>query len=458
MSWVAYLGDTMTGQISQQIDVPNFSWSITVSDTTFTTTRDKSVEDDSGHGVTLPWGAVPADDPSERASMLMPIKRCLSLMWIGDDDVVHPIIWGAIGPRTDSWEDTSFDIMSAMSILENRFVINENVFGAVNGYTKVQEYDDWKQPDNDDRGYSEGAHVKHNGRVWESKVDGNKQEPGKGDSWEDQGDVPVPQPATFTRNAIYYGGMSLRGIASEVGRLCTDYKPAGQLPIDWTYLGEKGKHERTYDGFDVGNNSCADVLDKITNVLSGPDMQFRPYLADNQHVRLRFLAGSDSDIYLGQSVVHSLSCFPGGGSLQDVQVDFGYPTERVYGTGSGTDEAQLCHLSQDLSLCQMRDPWPLLEVHYNDSDGDSAALIKDHTDAELSASSWPAMQLRGTVDFADPDVPAPGSIWPGETVDVSLTGFPTIPDGVYEMRLMSMSGDQTTKATLDFKAIANPIV
>lgn len=454
MTWACFLGDTRTGLLAQQVDVPAFSWSMTVSDSTFTTTRDRRVDEAEGSGVELPWGAVHAENQPDRCEAVMPLKRCLTLMWVGEDGTLTPLVWGAIGPRTDKWDCTSFNLLSAMSLLESRFAVREGAFGAVRGMTEVEERDEWERRDD---GYSEGATVSHGGRVWRSEKDGNRDEPGKSDSWTDMGPVETTQAGTFTREAITYGRMSLRGIAASVGELCTSAKPGGELPIDWTYAGEPGSESRTYDGFDVGNNSCADIIGSITATTDGPDVQFRPYMADSRHVRLRFTAASDADVYIGQSAVHTLSCFPGGGSLQDVEVDFGYPVMRLYATGAGTDEAQLCHLSQNLSLCQTYDPWPLVEEHYSDPDADSGAILASDSDAELEAGRMPAMQIRGYVDFADPDVPDPGTLWPGETVEVALWGFPTVPDGVYETRLMSMSGDQSTRARLEFRAIPNPV-
>lgn len=51
---------------------------------------------------------------------------------------------------------------------------------------------------------------------------------------------------------------------------------------------------------------------------------------------------------------------------------------------------------------------------------------------------------------------APGTFWPGEIFEVSITGFPDLPDGIYRQRLMKMSGDQTGKVTLLFDICEDP--
>ena len=40
---------------------------------------------------------------------------------------------------------------------------------------------------------------------------------------------------------------------------------------------------------------------------------------------------------------------------------------------------------------------------------------------------------------------------------VMIDGFPTLPDGVHRCRLMQMSGDQSTTATLKFDVMDDPI-
>ena len=66
MSWVAYLYDTVSGQLAQEIDIPSFTWSMTVSDSSFSTTKDKGVGDDEVSGLELPWSQIPGDDPAAR--------------------------------------------------------------------------------------------------------------------------------------------------------------------------------------------------------------------------------------------------------------------------------------------------------------------------------------------------------------------------------------------------------
>lgn len=405
MTWAGCLVDTVSGQLAQEIDIPAFTWSMTVSDSSFSTTKDKGVGEDEMGGLELAWSQIPGTTPAAKASALMCGKRGLIMFWrTGRDDLNSlgtPVVGGIFGVRQSNPLDVSIPLDSVMTLLASRYLVHEGKFGTGGDHTAQSSY-----------------------------------------SWK---------------------GMSLRGIACEVIQQCTSRKPGGQLPIDLPYLGEKGSHERTdWQDWNVQNQSCRDLLTKLANVQGGPDMQFRPYLADSQHVRWRFEAGSDGDVYLGQKTVHSLEYHPQGGTLENLTVDRMAPVQRIYATGSGSDKATLCYLAEDLALCQRTDPWPLMECAYSDSDTTNYAVLKSHALSRLESNSRPLMQVSGEIDVDDVDasgVPLHplGSFWPGEMFYVSIVGFPDLPDDVYELRLMKMSGDETSKVKLVFDICEDPV-
>ena len=228
---------------------------------------------------------IPGFTPTARADALMCGKRGLVLFWHSslDDDALFgtPII-GVFGVRSSTPHDVSISLNSLLTVLGDRILAHEGGLG------------------------TNAAHT---------------------------------APETFA-----WKGLSLRAIACEVIRQCTSAKPAGMLPIDLPWLNEAGNHQRIdYQDWDVQNQSCKQILTKLSNVIGGPDMQFRPYLADSQHVRYRFEAGSDGDVYLGQKTIHSLAWHPLGGTLEDLKVDRMAPTQRVYATGAGLS---LIHISE----------------------------------------------------------------------------------------------------------------
>lgn len=131
-------------------------------------------------------------------------------------------------------------------------------------------------------------------------------------------------------------------------------------------------------------------------------------------------------------------------------------------TGSGQDEATLCALAEDLSQTETSDPLPLRETVQSETDCTSWELLKADADAVLVANGRPLAQWSGNIDANDVDASGMplhplGSIWPGETLDVAIDGFPDWPDGTYRMRLMQMSGDHTSLVKLKFDPVADPL-
>lgn len=391
-----YLMDTMSGQLAEPIDVPNARWTVSVSDCSLSTTRDKGVGEASLGGLQLPWAAVPGETPAARRRALATFRRSLALMW-EDDSGRIPVVVGAIGDRVDSWLDTSFSLVSMMGLLGMRVLVEEGAFGKGN-------------------------------------------------------------PNGTTTKDIDYKNLSLRAIASDMGQRCTGGKPGGYLPIDWPYMGERGKHSRTYYGFNARNNSFDKLLDEITNVQDGPDAQLRPYLSDETHVRHRLIMGTDADPTIDEAgLVPTLTFFPGGGTLENVKVEHATPSMRVYASGAGQDKAQLCHLAEDLSLVRQRDPWPLVEMAVGFTDDSSLSVLQSHARGRLQAESMPLAQVEGDVWLDDEHCPSLTEMWAGQRVDVQVRDHPGLADGTYEMRLMEMSGDMSPKVHLTFDPIVDPL-
>lgn len=399
MSWQPYLTDVHTGLLGAPIDIPSFSWSMDVNDSSLSTTKSKKVGLDQVQNVTVPWDTIPGGTPRERYEAIQEGRVGLCLMWERDGKRT-PILWGAIGGREDSYESASFTAESVYALLGDRVLCREGAF-----------------------------------------KDGT------------------------STDTIAFTGMSMRGIASEVGYLCTNGKPGGELPVDWQYRGEAHQrrsgedptiHTRTYEAWNVGNQTGKQVLDKLAHVIDGVDMTFRPYLADSQHVRLLFTAGTDGDLYLGQDVMHSFTSFQGGGTLENVKVTYRGPVQRVYATGAGQDQATLTTLAQDLTLVSTSNPMALRESTLSDTDATNLDLLRKAAADALTARLAPIMQIQADYWCDDENTPDMGDMWPGDLVRLHLTDYPTLPDGVYTLRVMQMSGDATSKIHLLFDVAPIP--
>ena len=303
-----------------------------------------------------------------------------------------PVIFGTIGYRVDSEDCTDFSLLSIQDILSSRYLVREGVFGKSYGGT--------------------------------------------------------------TNDTISYNNMSLRGIAADIIRKCTREKPSGGLPIDTQYDGEAGNHQRTYYGYNVSNNAADKLLNEITNVQDGIEMRFVPYKKGN-NIRLRFEAGTDGEHELVNSnAKRTLTWFSNGrGLIEELKVSNIGPSMRVYGTGAGQDDSTLCHLAQDLSLCQTRDPWPIIESVVSDTSWDNIDLLRRHSEGTLESSKYPLCQMKGSVHINDFEDQFMGMVWPGDLIDIDIRDHPSLPDDIYTTRILRMEGDSTDKVSLTFSVM-----
>lgn len=541
--WNFFLYDTMSGRLAQQIDVPAFTWSMSVSDASFSTSKDKGFGIDDVSGLELPWGQIPGVDAAARASALMPYKRGIVAFWHSQADDPNkpgrPILAGALGVRKSSQLDVSVPFVSMLGLLEDRYLVHEGRFGKGPGNSSPDEFrwvnlsyralacETIRQCTEMKPGGSLpidlpylGEHGTHqlpevSGDEEDKPESGEKtvKKVNKSDGWvqttvETDKTTVVDHTEKVTsktvtvkeKYTVWQKGKRVvrtrdKQKTIRTGRTVTEVKtetkPKGSYRVEktvtktvttYSYDGngkETGSKKRTegptttveakpievtYRDFNVVNHRCADILRAIANSAGGPDMQFRPYLTeDGQHVRFRFLAGSDGDIFLHQDKRLSLSYAAGeAGTLENVSVDRAQPVQRVYGVGAGTGSGTLTFLAEDLTLVSQSDGWPLVEYTYQDSKAEEIAMLRSGATGLLQANGRPLMQVKGEINAFDMDASglplhALGSFWPGEMFDVSMQGFPDMPDGVYAMRLMQMSGDETGKVELTFDITVDPV-
>ena len=541
--WNFFLYDTMSGRLAQQIDVPAFTWSMSVSDASFATSKDKGVGEDDLSGLELPWGQIPGVDAAARASALMPYKRGIVAFWHSQADDPNkpgrPILAGALGVRKSSQLDVSVPFVSMLGLLEDRYLVHEGRFGKGPGNSSPDEFrwvnlsyralacETIRQCTEMKPGGSlpiDLPYVGEHGTHQLPEVSGDEEDkPGSGEKTvkkvnKSNGWVQTTVEADKTTVVDHTEKVTSKTVTVKekytvwqkgkrvvrtrdkqktirtgrtVTEVKTETKPKGSYRVEktvtktvttYSYDGngkETGSTKRTegptttveakpievtYRDFNVVNHRCADILRAIANSAGGPDMQFRPYLTeDGQHIRFRFLAGSDGDIFLHQDKRLSLSYAAGeAGTLENVSVDRAQPVQRVYGVGAGTGSGTLTFLAEDLTLVSQSDGWPLVEYTYQDSKAEEIAMLRSGATGLLQANGRPLMQVKGEINAFDMDASgmplhALGSFWPGEMFDVSMQGFPDMPDGVYAMRLMQMSGDETGKVELTFDITVDPV-
>ena len=541
--WNFFLYDTMSGRLAQQIDVPAFTWSMSVSDASFATSKDKGVGEDDLSGLELPWGQIPGVDAAARASALMPYKRGIVAFWHSQADDPNkpgtPILAGALGVRRSTRDDVSVPFVSMLGLLEDRYLVHEGRFGKGPGNSSPDEFrwvnlsyralacETIRQCTEMKPGGAlpiDLPYLGEHGTHQLPEVAGDEEDkPGSGEKTvkkvnKSNGWVQTTVEADKTTVVDHTEKVTSKTVTVKekytvwqkgkrvvrtrdkqktirtgrtVTEVKTETKPKGSYRVEktvtktvTTYSYDKNgketgstKHtegptttveakpiEVKYRDFNVVNHRCADILRAIANSAGGPDMQFRPYLTeDGQHIRFRFLAGSDGDIFLHQDKRLSLSYAAGeAGTLENVSVDRAQPVQRVYGVGAGTGSGTLTFLAEDLTLVSQSDGWPLVEYTYQDSKAEEIAMLRSGATGLLQANGRPLMQVKGEINAFDMDASgmplhALGSFWPGEMFDISIQGFPDVPDGVYAMRLIQMSGDETGKVELTFDITVDPV-
>ena len=400
MTWRTWVTDLQTGQLDYLLDIPQFSWSCSVQDSTLVTTPDHGGGDlfnGTASGITIPVNAFPdVKSVHDRFQMIEPGRKALALFWQTEEHALQgspgiPVLWGAIDTPEATPTDVSFALNSIYQLMSERFMVREGQFKNGTSTNKI---------------------------VWKS--------------------------------------MSKRGLASEAGRFVCS-KPGGQLPIDWSYLGEKGGYELTISAWNIANGTAQWWFDKLSSGEDGVDMQWRPYLdSTGSFVRSKFVAASDHDHYLGANGKHRFSWTPQGGTAENVTVSFMKPIQRSYATGSGSDAKTLTAFAENLGLINKDIGYSLSEASISDTDIDKAKDLQSLAKGQLAANVKPTMQISFDWFLDDRGVPPLGSFWPGEDMELTVSSHPWLPDGIYKLRANTFSGDTTGKVHVTTDIAATP--
>lgn len=519
--WRHYLIDTMTGQLEQEIDIPSFAWSHSVADSAFATTKQHTWGDDSIDNIELPWNQIRGRTANDRAKMLAPYKRGIVSFWRSGLEAEGspglPILGGALGVRTSTRRDVSMPYVSMLGLLESRYLVHADKFGKGPKHTSkswyefnnlsyralacaviqecmagkpggtlpidlpyLGEHGTHRLPDlNEDEEMEQEESKARTEADKAAEKARHDAEVARQKKW----DTDEKARETREKNQIKAIADKKRRQEEEKKRVAAQNQRKSEERARRD--AEKRRHEAEtkriesaekaredaiktstrvrYFDYNVANHSCADILRSIAGQTDGPDMQFRPYLTeDGQHVRWRFLAGSDGDVHLHQDRQIGFASYQDvPGTIENLSVDRAAPVMRVYGVGAGSGTGAICHLAEDLRLTCTRDPWPLVERVMSDSALESYPTLQSSTIAMLQANSIPLMQIKGEIDAYQTVEGVPihplGSFWPGETCILHIRDFPDLPDGDYAARLMQMSGNQTGRVQLIFDVMADPI-
>lgn len=403
MAWRVWFFDGLTGVLDREINIGSFSWRVTVSDSSFETSKDRNVGKDELTGFSLPWEVFGDVSESERRDLVAPYRRGLCLMWEDSRKRLFPIVAGIISSLSEKRTEAQISLDSPLSVLSRRFLVHDNDFGTNSEHTA---------------------------------------------------------PGVFE-----YKGLSLRAIACRVIDVCTNRRKNGRLPLELPYLGERGNHERTYKDNDIQNLSCADILKKIANVQDGVDMQFRPVYDETAHrVFWRFVAGDDVNKTISTANTHYFINSQRLQTLQDITIDHSNHCNRIYSVGATLEDQELSvtAMVENMSMCENENPYIMTEACISDSETENYNLLRGHALNLLNAQARPLIQIKGSFNLSDisdatgEPVYNIGKIYAGERADVLIKNFPTIRERLFECRIMELSGNNSDTVNIVFDVTSDP--
>jgi len=148
-------------------------------------------------------------------------------------------------------------------------------------------------------------------------------------------------------DTIFWSGRSLGTIAKYAVQASTGPKTGGALPISYPVpeqtIADDANHQRTYHGFDIQNLSCDAVLTKLSNVINGPDIMFRPRLLDASRIVWDMWTGTEGSPRITQNNSFLWDTTSTRGPVTDISIASTgtHMTNRVYSVGAGKDQGTL---------------------------------------------------------------------------------------------------------------------
>lgn len=207
-------------------------------------------------------------------------------------------------------------------------------------------------------------------------------------------------------------------------------------------------HTRTYKGFNIQNINADDILTKLSNVIDGPDVMFRPRLTSTYNLTFDMLHGSENQPRIPQNAVPVWDITAESGNVTNMQITMtgAYQTFRVYSLGAGQDSKRLIRVVTNLDGPSKG--FPLLESDINAGNSENSTVVYNHAVANLKANVNPIYEIQFEVR-ADGSFPV-SQFYPGMVVKLVVKGMLGMHDGTHDAILLNMNGgsDQNIKLSL----------
>lgn len=241
---------------------------------------------------------------------------------------------------------------------------------------------------------------------------------------------------------------SLQGIARALVEQAQSWT-GGHVPV---VLPDEvaGGNERAYKGSDLA--SVGEELRRLTQVVGGPDVKFVPrFKADMSGVEWVLQIGTPTEPLLFGAIdpVFNASVAKSTVSNLKVGVDGTGLASQAFAAGGRTDDVVLITQSNDVSLPDAE--FPLLEVV--DSSHSSVSVestLQGYSDEAVVRGRRPVQSW--SFDHDTSKTPFLSGFASGDFARVNVRGNAYLPDGSYRLRILSRSGDETTrKVSLTFQ-------
>lgn len=260
-------------------------------------------------------------------------------------------------------------------------------------------------------------------------------------------------------SSIIYKGISLGTIAQRVVKQA-QRKPGGSLPITYPIpeqtAVDNADHTRTYKGFNIQNISADDILTKLSNVIDGPDVMFRPRLITDSELTFDMFHGTEDQPRITQTTTPVWDITAERSPVSNIQVIMTgtYQTSRVFSLGAGQDTKRLIRVSTNLD--GVKQGFPLLETEINAGNSENPAVVQNHALSTLKANTNMLQEIQFTVR-ADEPMPV-GTFYPGMVVKLVVKDMISLDDGVHDAILLNINGDQSNDVRLSLQPLSRYLI
>ena len=259
--------------------------------------------------------------------------------------------------------------------------------------------------------------------------------------------------AAFKKGKVAYANRHLAYIAQDLVRRGMD-KKAGFLPIRFAtpVSSGAGGHDRTYNNYDLANNTVDKRLSELSDVIGGPDVMFRPEWVDTndrRFMRWAMHTGTEYSPVIPQEwemVIDGSAPLPQISELT-MNIDGSHYSTRAFATGTGEGTGIAMAMRENDRL--LADQHPLLESAESFDSVSKTATLAAY--ASASVDIRPFVEIHVTIDASD--IRSPLGRWQvGDTAILKPGSWLTIPNREVRLRILRVSGDfDTPHVTIYFQ-------